>query len=63
MMIITKFLWLIKSIINRDFPGGSMLRLHAPNAGGQGSIPGHEARSYIWQLRVHMSELRPGRAK
>ena len=40
-----------------------MLRLHAPNAGGQGSIPGHETRSYILQLRVHMPELRPGKAK
>ena len=27
------------------------LRLHAPNAGGLGSIPGQQARPYILQLR------------
>ena len=32
------------------------LRLHAPNAGGQGSIPGEGTRS-------HMLQLRPGADK
>ena len=31
-----------------DFPGGTKwLRLHAPNAGGPGSIPGQGTRSHI----------------
>ncbi|TEA32663.1 hypothetical protein DBR06_SOUSAS32010022, partial [Sousa chinensis] len=33
------------------------LRLHAPNAGGLGSIPGQGTRSHIPQLRVHMPQL------
>ena len=46
------------------------LRLHAPNAGGPGLIPGQGTRSHmpqlrvcIPQLRVHVSQLRPSSAK
>ncbi|TEA40834.1 hypothetical protein DBR06_SOUSAS19710043, partial [Sousa chinensis] len=34
------------------------LRLHAPNAGGLGSIPGQGTRSPMPQLRVHMLQLK-----
>ena len=34
------------------------LRLHAPNAGGLGSIPGQGTRSYMPQLRVRMPQLK-----
>ena len=34
------------------------LRLHAPNAGGPGSIPGQGTRSRMSQLRVHMLQLK-----
>ena len=34
------------------------LRLHAPNAGGPGSIPGQGTRSHMWQLRAHMLLLK-----
>ncbi|TEA31390.1 hypothetical protein DBR06_SOUSAS710183, partial [Sousa chinensis] len=30
------------------------LRLHAPSAGGPGSIPGQKTRSHMPQLRTHM---------
>ncbi|TEA32323.1 hypothetical protein DBR06_SOUSAS28210010, partial [Sousa chinensis] len=33
------------------------LRLHAPSAGGPGSIPGQGTRSHV-QLRVRMPQLR-----
>ena len=33
------------------------LRLHTPNAGGPGSIPGQGARSHLLQLRVHKPQL------
>ena len=39
------------------------LRLHAPRAGGPGSIPGQRTRSRIQQLRVCMLQLRPSTAK
>ena len=46
------------------------LRLHAPNAGGLGSVPGEGTRSHMPQLRVRMLQLkipptaiRPGTAK
>ena len=53
------------------------LRLHAPNAGGLGSIPGQGTESHMTQLRVRMlqlkilhaatkiphAQLRPGAAK
>ena len=35
------------------------LRLHAPNAGDLGSIPGQGTRSHILQLRCWMPQLRP----
>ena len=34
------------------------LRLHTPNAGGPGLIPGKGTRSPMPQLRVHMSQLK-----
>ncbi|TEA36880.1 hypothetical protein DBR06_SOUSAS32310013, partial [Sousa chinensis] len=34
------------------------LRLHAPNAGGLGSIPGQGTRSHMSQLRVRMPQLK-----
>ncbi|TEA24642.1 hypothetical protein DBR06_SOUSAS6310005, partial [Sousa chinensis] len=34
------------------------LRLHAPNAGGQGSTPGQGTTAHILQLRVRMAQLK-----
>ncbi|TEA36653.1 hypothetical protein DBR06_SOUSAS310034, partial [Sousa chinensis] len=34
------------------------LRLHAPNAGGPGSISGQGIRSHMPQLRVRMLQLK-----
>ena len=34
------------------------LRLHAPNAGGLGSVPSQGTRSHMLQLRVHVPQLR-----
>ncbi|TEA37609.1 hypothetical protein DBR06_SOUSAS5310036, partial [Sousa chinensis] len=34
------------------------LRLHTPNAGGLGSIPGQGTRSHTSQLRVRMLQLK-----
>ncbi|TEA30144.1 hypothetical protein DBR06_SOUSAS4810005, partial [Sousa chinensis] len=34
------------------------LRLHAPNAGGPGLIPGRGTRSHILQLRLRMPQLK-----
>ena len=39
------------------------LSLHAPNAGGPGSIPSQGTRSHMLQLRVHMLQLRLSTAK
>ena len=44
------------------------IRLHAPNAGALGSIPGQGTRSHVQQLRVYMPQLkilqlRPSTAK
>ncbi|TEA28725.1 hypothetical protein DBR06_SOUSAS16410001, partial [Sousa chinensis] len=33
------------------------LRLHAPNTGGAGSIPGWGTRSHVPQLRARMPQL------
>ena len=45
---------------NLRSPGTSLvvqwLRLHTPNAGGQGSIPGQGTRSHMLQLRAHMPQ-------
>ena len=38
------------------------LRLHAPNAGGPGSIPGQGTKSHMLQLRVRMPQLKVPRA-
>ncbi|TEA30390.1 hypothetical protein DBR06_SOUSAS17710012, partial [Sousa chinensis] len=34
------------------------LRLHTPNAGGLGSIPGQGTGSHMPQLRIHMPQLK-----
>ena len=36
----------------RVFLGDQWLRLHAPNAGGPGSIPGQGTRSHMPQLKI-----------
>ena len=38
--------------------GVQWLRLHTPNAGGLGSIPGQGTRSHMPQLRVCMLQLK-----
>ena len=35
------------------------LRLHVPNAGGPGSIPGQGTWSHMLQQRYHVLQLRP----
>ena len=32
------------NILNRDFPGGPVVRFHAASGGGAGSIPGRETK-------------------
>ena len=39
------------------------LRLHDPNAGGLGSIPGQETRAHMPQPRAGMLQQRPDAAK
>ncbi|TEA29726.1 hypothetical protein DBR06_SOUSAS510336, partial [Sousa chinensis] len=34
------------------------LRVHTPNAGGSGSIPGQGTRSHMLQLKVRMPQLK-----
>ena len=41
-----------------DFPGGPVAKLHAPNAGGLGSIPFQGTRSHVPEQRVHMLQLK-----
>ena len=41
-----------------DFPCCPVLRLHAPNVGDLGSIPGQGIRSHLPQLRVCMLQLK-----
>ena len=48
---------------SRDFLVVQWLRLHAPSAGGLGSIHGRGTRSHMPQLRVQTPKLRPGSAK
>ena len=36
-----------KNLCDRDFPGGPVVRLHAPNGAGPGSIPGRGTRSHM----------------
>ena len=38
------------------------LRLHTPNAGDQGSIPGQGTRSHMLQLRARMPQLKTPQA-
>ena len=47
----------------KDFPGGLVLRFHAPNARGLGLIPGQGTKFHRLQLRVHMLQLRTGVTK
>ena len=42
---------------------GQWLQLHAPNAGGMGSMPGQGTRSYILQLIVLMLQLKISHAE
>ena len=44
----------VKKEALRDFPVVQWPRLHVPNAGGPGSIPGQGTRSHRLQLRVLM---------
>ena len=55
----TIFSFALKNLVRRDFPGGLVLRLHAPIAGGLGSIPDQGTRSHMLQLKVLMPLLRP----
>ena len=47
--------------ISASDPGTSLviqwLRLHAPNAGGRGSIPGQGTTSHMLQLRLAQKEI------
>ena len=43
---------LVKNLISGTSLVVQWLRLHAPNAGGQGSIPGQGTRAHMPQLRV-----------
>ena len=45
-------------VLIRRGEGVHCLRLHAPNAGGPGSIPGQVTRSHMPQLSVHMPQLK-----
>ena len=47
----------------QDFPGGPVAKLCSPNTGGPGFNPCQGARSHMLQLRVHIPQLRPGKAK
>ena len=55
--------WSLKEHRHWDFHGDQWLRLHAPDAGGPGSIPDRGTRSHVPQLRVCMAQIRPGAAK
>ena len=55
----TIFSFAVKNLVRRDFPGGLVLRLHAPIAGGLGSVPDQGTRSHMLQLKVLMPLLRP----
>ena len=47
----------------RDFLGVPGLRLRTPNEAGLGWICGPRTRSHMPQLRICMSQLKPGAAK
>ena len=40
------------------FPGGPAAKTHPPNAGGAGWIPDQGTRPHMFQLRVHMPQLK-----
>ena len=44
--------------IYRDFPGGSVAKTPASNAGGLSSIPGQGTRSHMMQVRVRILQLK-----
>ena len=44
----------------RDFPGGPVIKLHAPDTGGLGSIPGQGTRCHMPQLRVPTTKILHG---
>ena len=41
-----------------DVPCGSVVKIHAPNAGGLGSISGQGTRSHMLQTGVHRPQLK-----
>ena len=57
----------MKTLIKKDTRGTSLvvqwLRLHTPNTGGLGSIPGQGTRSHVPQLRVRGPQLRSSAVK
>ena len=46
------YVWLYKNVCRGTSLVVQWLRLHAPNAGGPGSIPGQETRSWMQQLKI-----------
>ena len=49
--------------LHQDLPGGPVAKTLCSHAGDPSSIPGQGTRSYMLQMRVHMSHLRLGTAK
>ena len=47
---------------SRGFPGGPVARLHAPNVGGPGLIPGRGTRSHMSQLRLSAAKFKKKKA-
>ena len=51
-----------KTLINENYLRTSLvvqwLRLHTPNAGGEGWIPGQGTRYHMPQLRAHVPQLK-----
>ena len=46
------------TVIDRDFPGGPGAKMPRSQTGGLGSILDQGTRSHVWQLRVHMPQLK-----
>ena len=44
--------------LRQDFPGGPVLRLHTPNAGRRGLIPGQGTRLRMLQLEICTLQLK-----
>ena len=55
-------LWSLLEMMLGHFQDFRDQGLHAPKAGGLGSIPGQGARSHMLQLIVHMPQLKIPRA-